>query len=129
MALCSSRTLPGHEWASSRRRASGVAAWTCLPSLRLPSRMKCSTNSGRSPGRSRSGGSARAKPLSRVEPADLVERLQTGQVRQAHVEQDDVGPPVADGLDALAGGAGGEHLQVLGLQALLQRVDQVGLVI
>ena len=65
MTFASSRTLPGHAWSSSRRRASGARARAGRPYSRHARARKCSARMMTSPSRSRSGGRARVTTESR----------------------------------------------------------------
>ena len=65
----------------------------------------------------------------RIDLADAVEDLQARHVRQAHVEDDRVGPLPLDQLDALRPVGAASHFQGVGLEAFLHRIEHVGLVI
>ena len=66
--FCNSRTFPGQACALEQPPAPpGRPSATCLPSFRFASRTKCSTSSGMSSSRSRSGGSVDGEPVQPVE--------------------------------------------------------------
>ncbi len=64
-----------------------------------------------------------------VDFANSVKNVHAGHVGEAHVQDRRVGSEVPCQLDALPARSGGGNLQLEGLQSLLDRIEDVGLVI
>ena len=65
----------------------------------------------------------------RIDLSDVDEGLQAGHVGQADVEDHGVGRLLADHVDPLLRARGGDDLQLVALQAALERVEDVWLVV